>query len=342
MAGAAIFLVALNLRLGLAALAPAVGVLRAHAGDRRLGEAQERCRASSRSAALSGEIQESMSNFQVIVAFNRVDYFRQQFDDGQRAELRRVGRAPAWPTPSSCRSTASRYNLAQLIVLAYGFYLIAAGQLHGRPADRLSALREQLLPAAAPARRLWSSFQLALAASTAFPPCSALESNMPQLPAEPRPTAAAGARVRARAVQLSAAAQQVLRDATFALERGQDLRAGRTDRRRQDDDRVADGAALRPDAAAACCSTAGTSARITPEERAQKHRLHSPGAVPLHRHDPRQHRLRQRRAAAAARTRSRGASRRRRTSTACSRASSRGSRRRSRPAATASASGRSS
>ena len=31
-----------------------------------------------------------------------------------------------------------------------------------------------------------------------------------------------------------------------------------------------------------------------PEERAQKDRLHPAGAVPVHRHDPRQHRLRQR------------------------------------------------
>ena len=30
--------------------------------------------------ALSGEVQESMSNFRVIVAFNRVDYFKEQFE----------------------------------------------------------------------------------------------------------------------------------------------------------------------------------------------------------------------------------------------------------------------
>ena len=51
MAGAAIFLLALNVRLGLAALVPALGVLVVTRADRRLGEAAERRRACSRSAA---------------------------------------------------------------------------------------------------------------------------------------------------------------------------------------------------------------------------------------------------------------------------------------------------
>ena len=91
MAGAAIFLLSLNLRARRwRALAPAAGVL---VLTRATGGWVKRKNAASLQAlgGLSGEIQESMSNFRVIVAFNRVDYFRAAVQRGQRAELRGVG-----------------------------------------------------------------------------------------------------------------------------------------------------------------------------------------------------------------------------------------------------------
>ena len=54
---------------------------------------------------MSAEIQESLNNFKVIVAFNRIDYFREKFKAGQRAELSRRRWAQAWRTTCSCRST---------------------------------------------------------------------------------------------------------------------------------------------------------------------------------------------------------------------------------------------
>src|SRR5260370_12013718 len=127
MGGGAIFLVAVNPRVGLTALARAAGVL---VLTRATGPWVKRKNAASLQAfgGLSGEIQESMSNFRVIVAFNRVDYFRQQFN---AANERNYASAVSAGLASNVFIPVYglAYNLAQLIVLAYGFYLIAAGGL---------------------------------------------------------------------------------------------------------------------------------------------------------------------------------------------------------------------
>src|SRR5438105_5346429 len=80
MTGAAIFLLALNIRLGIAALAPAAAVLlltqliSGWVKNKNLKSLQSL-------GGMSAEIQESLGNFKVIVAFNRLDYFRQKFNE---------------------------------------------------------------------------------------------------------------------------------------------------------------------------------------------------------------------------------------------------------------------
>src|SRR5262249_21645916 len=72
MAGAAIFLVSLNIRLGIAALMPAAGVLvftQVISGWLK----RKNLKSLQSLGGMSAEIQESMSNFKVIVAFNRQD-----------------------------------------------------------------------------------------------------------------------------------------------------------------------------------------------------------------------------------------------------------------------------
>ncbi len=101
---------------------------------------------------MSAEIQESLSNFRVIVAFNRLDYFRKKFDAANEqtyAASVEAGLANNVFMPIYGLS----FNLAQLIVLAYGMYLIGAGQLTVGAAHRVPAVREQLLHSAPPARR---------------------------------------------------------------------------------------------------------------------------------------------------------------------------------------------
>src|SRR5580698_9610258 len=85
--GAGIFLVSLDVKLGLAALMPALGVLLLTRGTsawikhKNMGSLQAL-------GGMSSEVQESLNNFKVIVAFNRVDYFRWKFNAANEKNFR--------------------------------------------------------------------------------------------------------------------------------------------------------------------------------------------------------------------------------------------------------------
>ncbi len=216
MAGAVIFLVSLNVRLGLAALAPAAAVL---VITRATGTWVKRKNTASLQAlgGLSGEVQESMSNFRVIVAFNRVDYFQQQFNEAN-------GRNYAASVSAGLANNVFvplyglAFNLAQLTVLAYGFYLIAAGSFTvGLLIGFLLYVNSFYMPLRQLAA-VWSSFQLAMASLDRISAVLALEPNMPQMPAG---SAAPSAVLAFDHVQFSyVAGRPVLRDATFSLDAG--------------------------------------------------------------------------------------------------------------------------
>jgi ATP-binding cassette, subfamily B, bacterial len=216
MGGAAIFLVTLNLRLGLAALMPAIVALIL---TRATGGWVKRRNAASLQAlgGLSGEIQESMSNFRVIVAFNRVDYFRTQFNEAN-------GRNYTAAVSAGLASNVFipvyglAYNLAQLIVLAYSFYLIAAGSLTvGVLIGFLLYVNSLYLPLRQLAA-VWSSYQLAMASLDRISAVLALEPNLPLLPAE---AARGGAVLTFDHVQFSyPGGEPVLHNATFSLQPG--------------------------------------------------------------------------------------------------------------------------
>jgi ATP-binding cassette subfamily B protein len=80
MTGAALFLVSLNVRLGAATLVPAfvlliiTQILSPWVKKANLVSSQSL-------GAMSSEIQESLDNFKVIIAFNRRDYFKKRFQD---------------------------------------------------------------------------------------------------------------------------------------------------------------------------------------------------------------------------------------------------------------------
>ena len=219
MTGAAVFLLTLHVRLGFAALLPAIGVFLI---TRAAGPwVRSRNRASLQAlGALSGEIQESVGNFRVIVAFNRVDYFREQFravNEGNYAAAVRAGLATNVFLPIY----GLALNAAQLIVLAYGFYLIADGAVTvGVLIGFLLYVNSFYLPL----RQLgviWSSFQLAMASLDRISEVLALKPNMPQLPPEPAPAGSPGAVVAFQDVSFSyPGGQEVLHHVTFALERG--------------------------------------------------------------------------------------------------------------------------
>jgi ATP-binding cassette subfamily B protein len=160
--GAGIVLLNLNLRLGAAALLPALMVLivtrlvSSWVRRKNLGSLQSL-------GGLTAEIQESLENFKVIVAFNRQDYFRKKFNDVNAQNYSAsVAAGIAGNIFVPIYGIAS--NLAQLIVLTYGIYLISTGTF------TVGLLIGFLLYANSfytPLRQLasvWASLQLSLAA----------------------------------------------------------------------------------------------------------------------------------------------------------------------------------
>jgi len=216
MTGASIFLLSLNIRLGLAALTPAIGVLiftqliSGWVKNKNLKSLQSL-------GGMSAEIQESMSSFKVIVAFNRVDYFRQKFNEAnQRNYSASVGAGIASNIFMPVYGLA--YNLAQLVVLSYGILLISSGALTvGLLIGFLLYVNSFYMPLRQVAA-LWSSFQLALAALDRISEVLALESNMPTLSPEP---ARSDAVIEFENVHFSyPGGQKVLKGGNFTLESG--------------------------------------------------------------------------------------------------------------------------
>src|SRR5882724_780031 len=87
MIGAAIFILALDIRLGAAALAPAVLVI---IFTQIISPWIKKKNAVNLQAVggMSAEIQESLDNFKVVVAFNRRDYFRKRFQSVNQANYK--------------------------------------------------------------------------------------------------------------------------------------------------------------------------------------------------------------------------------------------------------------
>jgi ATP-binding cassette subfamily B protein len=170
MIGAAVFMIALNVRLGLAALAPAAA---AFVFTRATGGWLKRKNLASLQAlgALSGGVQEGLSNFRVIAAFNRGDYFERLFGEVNEQNYRAaVAAGIANTTVIPLYGLA--LTLAQVIVLAYGFYLIASGALTvGLLIGFLLYVNSFYLPLRQ-LEAIWSSFNWRWRASTAFPRCS--------------------------------------------------------------------------------------------------------------------------------------------------------------------------
>jgi ATP-binding cassette, subfamily B, bacterial len=181
--GSGLLLLTLNIKLGGASLLPAVAVLlitQAISGWVK--------RANFRSlqtlGGLSGEIQESLANFKVIVAFNRLDYFRNKFNEVNASNYDasiRAGIANNIFIPLY----GLAYNIAQLTVLAFGIWMITRGEL---TTGVLIGFLLYVNNFYNPLRQLaaaWSSLQLALAALDRISEVLALDNDMPLLPPEP-------------------------------------------------------------------------------------------------------------------------------------------------------------
>ncbi len=216
MTGAAILLVLLKPRLGVAALMPALAVFIVTRATSRWVK-ERNLKGLQSLGGMSAEIQESLSNFKVIVAFNRLDYFRRKFDEANQRNYDasiRAGIASNMFVPIF----GLALNLAQLVTLFYGTYLIARGDL---TVGLLIGVLMYVNNFYFPLRQLavvWASFQLALAGLDRVSAVLKLESNMPIVPAEvDRP----GPVLEFEDVHFSyPGGQEVLKGGTFALDRG--------------------------------------------------------------------------------------------------------------------------
>ncbi|HEX7651594.1 MAG TPA: ABC transporter ATP-binding protein [Candidatus Paceibacterota bacterium] len=219
-AGAGVFLLAISARLGAAALVPAAVVL---ALTQLLSPWVRRKSLASLRAlgGMSGEIQESLNNFKVIVAFNRLDYFRDKFREANEANYAAsVSAGVASNTFTPLYTLAS--TLAQLIVLAYGIYLISHG------AFTIGLLIGFLLYVTnfyAPLRQLaaiWSSLQLALAGLDRISEVLALESDMRTVAEAAAPRAGDGSILAFEGVtfRYEDSGKEVLHGVSFALQKG--------------------------------------------------------------------------------------------------------------------------
>jgi ATP-binding cassette subfamily B protein len=177
MIGSGIFLIAIHPQLGLASLSPAVLIL---VFTRLVSPWVKRRNALSLAATgkLSAEIQESIANFKVVVAFNRRDYFRQKFEEVNEENYSTSTRAgmsnnlfmPVYGFFS---------NLGQLVVLVLGIFLIAKGNFTlGLLISFLSYVNHFYMPLRQLAA-LWTNFQIALAAWDRIARILGMENNLP-------------------------------------------------------------------------------------------------------------------------------------------------------------------
>lgn len=161
MAGAAVFLLSLNIRLGAAALAPSLLLL---LFTQAISPWVKRKNLVSMQTlgGMSSEIQESLNNFKVIIAFNRRDYFKTRFWEVNELNYKTsitAGLANNVFTPIYGLVS----NVGQLIVLSYGIYLISVGSFSIGLLISFIAYINNFYNPLRQLAALWANFQAALA-----------------------------------------------------------------------------------------------------------------------------------------------------------------------------------
>ncbi len=182
MTGAGIILLVINLPLALAALVPAlilwIFTRSISPWIRKKNEASLKSLGN-----LSAEIQESLANFKVVIAFNRRDYFRRRFREANNENYKRsvqVGIANNILSPVYTFAS----NIGQLIVLSLGIWLIIKGYFTiGLLISFISYISNFYNPLRQMAA-LWANFQLALAAWDRISYLLSFESNIKAIPDE--------------------------------------------------------------------------------------------------------------------------------------------------------------
>ncbi len=176
MVGAGIFLLSINLKLGLAALLPAL-ILWFFTRSISPWVKRRNSVNMKSTGSLSAEIQESLNNFKVIVAFNRRDYFRKRFEEvnvenyknAVKAGIANNTFAPVYGFSAS---------IGQMVVLAFGIFLITTGQFTVGLLISFLAYIAQFYNPLRQIASLWANFQVALAGWDRISQILVMENNL--------------------------------------------------------------------------------------------------------------------------------------------------------------------
>ena len=215
MIGAAVFILAVNIELGLAALAPAVVVL---LFTKLISPwIKKRNAASLQSVGgMSAEIQESLDNFKVVVAFNRRDYLSKRFAAINNQNYRRAV-AAGIANNIFIPSYQLAGNIAQIIVLFLGIYMLAHGQFTIGFMISYFVYLSRFYDPMRQIAGIWPIFQTAMAGWDRISAVLAMENDMPVMTLE---SGRGKGLLEFRDVSFAYGAKEVLQKVNFTLERG--------------------------------------------------------------------------------------------------------------------------
>ncbi|MEO8887540.1 MAG: ABC transporter ATP-binding protein [Mucilaginibacter sp.] len=217
MTGAGIFLLVIHPVLGAAALVPGLLIL-IFTTIVSPWVKKTNARNLKSVGGMSGEIQESLNNFKVIIAFNRRDYFRKRFDGANQKNYKTaIGAGLANNVFMPVYTLFS--SIAQLIVLAYGIYLISTGEFTiGLLVSYLSYATNFYNPLRQLAS-LWANFQVAMAGWDRISHILAMEGNMPVIAAK-NEEGSADDLLEFKNVHFGYDEKEILHNVSFKMERG--------------------------------------------------------------------------------------------------------------------------
>jgi ATP-binding cassette subfamily B protein len=176
MTGAGIILLCINLPLGLAALTPAL-IVWIFTKSTSAWVKKRNAESAKSTGNLSAEIQESLANFKVIIAFNRRDYFRKRFEAANRQNYSKSVKAGIANNVFMPIYTLAA-NVGQLIVLSLGIFLIVKGHFSLGLLISFIAYVTNFYNPLRQLASLWANFQVAMAGWDRISLLLSLETNL--------------------------------------------------------------------------------------------------------------------------------------------------------------------
>ncbi|WP_080056904.1 ABC transporter ATP-binding protein [Spirosoma aerolatum] len=217
MIGAGLFLLFIDLPLGAAALAPAILIW---LFTQVTSPWVKRKNAASLKSVggMSAEIQESLTNFKVIIAFNRRDYFRKRFEEANEVNYQAaIGAGIANTVFMPVYGFVA--SLGQVVVLTFGIYLISTDRFTVGLLISFLAYVTNFYNPLRQLAALWASFQVAMAGWDRISYLLTMQSNLPTI--ENQLAVSTASLLAFQNVSFSYPnGHEVLHNISFTLERG--------------------------------------------------------------------------------------------------------------------------